>query len=234
MKLRYGFKAECQRQTLALRDEFGVGIMEPFDPDRYFCEYGVPVQLLSRVDIAYPGPPFDTPDFISGALIPCDTGFVVLDNDYQAPVRRRSTKAHEIGHHYLEHIFPVSITIDSHSCGIGDVQELEATEFSGELLLPSKSARICAAKGLTDMQIAHQFGISAQFANWRMSVSGARRNNRKTMNANNSKGKTTHLNQKGSHFGTAMQLPSRSAVSMPGKDKEQTLFSFLTDGTQDW
>jgi hypothetical protein len=81
------------------------------------------------------------PQVFSGALIPLsDGGTVILENDWHAPERRVSTASHEMAHVVLEHPFAAALA-DSSGCRVANrALEDEATELSGELLLPTDAA----------------------------------------------------------------------------------------------
>lgn len=171
-----GRKARLKRLALEIRGEFGIDERSRFDPYAYFAEYGIRVVMLSTLD----GPAkdhffreFGSP--FSGALIPNGTGFVVLDNDAHDIARRRSTAAHEVAHHALEHEFAAAIPVDGRHCGLGGEQEKEAEELSGELLIPTASAQAHALARWPDEAVGRRYDVSIDFARWRMNVSGARK-----------------------------------------------------------
>lgn len=138
--------------------------------------YGIPVMAISALEDGVRNMLCDVSrDTISGALLPLGSGFVVIDNDFHPLTRRRSTAAHECAHHVLEHDFAASITAASRACGLGNAQENEATLLSGELLIPSQAARSHALSKWSDHDVAEAYGVSMQFATWRMNASGARK-----------------------------------------------------------
>jgi Zn-dependent peptidase ImmA (M78 family) len=79
---------------------------------------------------------------ISGALVPMETsGYVILVNDTQAPVRQRFTIAHELGHLMLHaytttHADRVFRFRDAQSSQGVATEEIEANQFAAELLMP--------------------------------------------------------------------------------------------------
>lgn len=171
-----GFKASAVRLALEIRSEFGLGPTDPFDPYAYFSTYGIPVVGISELEAGVSCLLSDqSRDKISGALIPLGSGFVVIDNDSHPMTRRRSTAAHECAHHALEHEFAASISADQRACGLGKTQEDEANELAGELLVPSKSAKSHAVSKWSDDDVAEAYGVSVQFAAWRMNANGARK-----------------------------------------------------------
>jgi Zn-dependent peptidase ImmA (M78 family) len=147
----------------------------PFDPYAFAVEYGIAVIRLSELEgsarehfLKADGSAF------SGALIPVDTGAVILENDAQPARRRRTTMCHELSHVVLEHQFGVSLT-DERKCGLGGEQESEADWLSGELLVPYDGALRLAWSGSSDQRAADAFDVSLAVARWRMNGSGARK-----------------------------------------------------------
>jgi len=174
--VRRGFKTEAKRLALELRTELGADAHVPFDPYAFAHEYGIEVIQLSSLEGAArdhflkpDGSPF------SGALIPVGTGVVILENDAQLEVRRRTTMCHELAHVVLEHAFGVSLSFDERKCGLGGDQEDEADWLSGEMLLPYDAAFRLARASASDERAAQAFQVSLAVARWRMNHSGARR-----------------------------------------------------------
>ena len=54
------------------------------------------------------------------------------------------------------------------------VQEDEAAEIAGELLVPFDAAKLLARRKATNEEVALQFGVSVDLARWRMDATGAR------------------------------------------------------------
>ncbi|MTD58841.1 ImmA/IrrE family metallo-endopeptidase [Amycolatopsis pithecellobii] len=179
LKLRRGFKKEAKELALEVRQELGTAVFAPLDPYALAKLYGIKV-----VDLTQPGLPAESvryltelrPHVFSGALIPLDpSGTVILENHVHHPKRRRATVAHEMAHVLLEHPFEMTLA-DEHGCrsAVSEI-EAEATELSGELMIPADAARIAAFKGWSDQSVANHFRVSVPLARWRMNVTGARR-----------------------------------------------------------
>jgi hypothetical protein len=155
------------------RAQLGVGPFEPIDLHRLAREYGVAIYCLADLDdeksreaIAYFSR--DGVQGWSAALIPIGSGRVIIENDCHAPVRRRSSIAHELSHHLLEHPFQEVLLTDD-GCRRFDVSlEGQATYLSGQLLVPERAARRAAFDGWTNEQVAQRFEVSTQFAQMRM------------------------------------------------------------------
>lgn len=183
MALRRGFKATARRLALDVRAELGVHTFEPLDPYALADLYGIPVFDLSAPWLPdeavrhFTGP---AASVFSGALLSTGTATVIVENHVHDGARRRSTVAHEMAHVLLEHEFGVLVT-DGAACRpdtrrrSSSAVEQEATELSGELLVPCDAARAAAFRDWTDASVARHFRVSERLARWRMNVTGARR-----------------------------------------------------------
>ncbi len=102
------------------------------------------------------------------------TGAVIVENDAHPLARRRSTMGHEMAHVVGEHKFGTSL-VNERGCRMANkVQEDEAAEISGELLIPFEAAKRLARRKATDEEVALRFGVSPDMARWRMDATGAR------------------------------------------------------------
>jgi Zn-dependent peptidase ImmA (M78 family) len=107
----------------------------------------VPVELIARVE-GLPIVETDMDDDISGALIRNGDLKGIAVNATQAPVRKRFTIAHELGHYILDHVdndhldwqFTV-IRRDGRSSEAEDFQEIAANFFAASLLMPKHFLR---------------------------------------------------------------------------------------------
>lgn len=172
-------KSALRRLALELRQEVALSAYDRFDPLVLAQLYGVQVLRLSELGCSpHVRDHFQVvrPHVFSGALIPLsDGGTVIVENDGHAPERRISTASHEISHVVLEHPFAASLA-DSTGCRVANqALEAEAAELSGELLLPTDAARRLALDGVSDQSAADRFGVSVDFARWRLNVTGARK-----------------------------------------------------------
>ena len=170
-------KAACKRLAGEVRAELGLEPMDALDPWQLAELYGVPVVALGAL-------PLDSsirehfhnvrPHVFSGALLPHRTGAVIVENDAHPLARRRSTMGHEMAHVVGEHKFGTSL-VNERGCRTADkVQEDEAAEISGELLIPFEAAKRLARQRATDDEVALRFGVSPELARWRMNATGAR------------------------------------------------------------
>jgi Zn-dependent peptidase ImmA (M78 family) len=171
-------KAECKRLAVELRAEIGLGPMDALDPWKLANEYGVEVFGLTALPLDHGAREHFTitrPDVFSGALIPVGNGAVIIENDAHPEARRRSTMSHELAHVVREHRFGASL-VNERGCRLADqVQEDEAAELAGELLVPFEAAKLLARRRATNEAVALQFGVSVEMARWRMDATGARK-----------------------------------------------------------
>ena len=81
----------------------------------------------------------------------------------------------EPAHVFGEHKFGTSL-VNGRGCRLANqVQEEEAAEIGGELLIPFEAAKTLARRNATNEEVALQFGVSTDMARWRMDATGARK-----------------------------------------------------------
>lgn len=170
-------KAALKRLAVELREEIDVSPFDAFDPYALADLYGIDVIRLSELDCSDAARQHfhvTNAHVFSGALVPLGHGAVILENDAHAPVRRRSTAAHEMAHVVREHPFTASL-VNERGCRVADPEhEAEAAELAGELLVPFEAAKRFARLSLSDEEVALRFGVSTDIARWRMNATGAR------------------------------------------------------------
>ena len=170
-------KATCKRLAAEVRAEIGLLPMDALDPWKLAEVYGVQVIRLSALPVSSEIREHLTvarQDLFSGALVPLGNGAVIVENDSHPPARRRSTMGHELAHIFGEHKFGTSL-VNERGCRLADqLQEDEAAEIGGELLIPFDAARQLACEKATNEEVALQFGVSTDLARWRMDATGAR------------------------------------------------------------
>lgn len=174
--MRRGFKTEAKKLAVEVRLELGLTAHEVFDPYALAREYGVDVKPIStlgleEIDLETAR---DGRTGLSGMVIADGHRLIIVENDFHAEVRRRSTVSHEMSHILLDHEHPALLTYDRR-CGSAADQEEEATWLAGELLIPHDAAVRMAWKAASDAEVADSFDVSIQQARWRMNHSGARR-----------------------------------------------------------
>lgn len=174
--MRHGFKTEARELALQVRREVGIADADPFDPELWAREYGIPLLSLHQLACSQRAKDHFLRDRVgswSAALVTNGVGQLIVFNPSHAPVRIRSNVSHEAGHVILEHPNETHVSFDA-GCDADSLLESEATELAGELLLPTRTARRLAASGASDSEVADAFGISIPMAKWRMNATGAR------------------------------------------------------------
>jgi Zn-dependent peptidase ImmA (M78 family) len=170
-------KAACKRLAAEVRAEIGLQPMDALDPWKLAEVYGVEVIQLSALPLSSEIREHLTiarHDLFSGALVPLGNGAVIVENDSHPPDRRRSTMGHELAHIFGEHKFGTSL-VNERGCRLADqVQENEAAEIGGELLIPFEAAKQLACRKATNAEVALHLGVSIDLARWRMDATGAR------------------------------------------------------------
>ncbi len=170
-------KAACKRLAAELRAEIDLNPMEALDPWQLAELYGIEVIPLSTLAVDSVVREHFTvarPEVFSGALVPYGNGAVIVENDSHPSARRRSTMGHELAHVFGEHKFGTSL-VNDRGCRLADqVQESEAAEIAGELLVPFEAAKLLARRKATNEEAALQFGVSVDLARWRLDATGAR------------------------------------------------------------
>lgn len=157
------------------REALDLGPFDPLDPYQLAQEHGIPVYTISDLrdwDLsaeaqAYFHGPAGTR--WSAALVPLGAARMIVENDGHALVRRRSSIAHEIGHHLLEHVFNSVILGEDHKRQFDPTQEKQAGFIAGELLITQEAARKAAYSNWSNAQVASAYGVSEQFAQMQMS-----------------------------------------------------------------
>ncbi len=176
--MRRGFKEEAKRLALEVRAEIGVDPLDRLNPRDLAAEYGIPVYTVT--ELAATRAPVG--EWIAGtglsvfsaALVPVDTGMLIIDNDLHSSARRASSIAHEMAHVLCEHRFTEAL-ITAEGCRAASREdEAQADWLGGELLITYTAAVAAARNGWEDQQVADAYGVSAARAAMRMNASGAR------------------------------------------------------------
>ncbi|MFE1198642.1 ImmA/IrrE family metallo-endopeptidase [Streptomyces olivaceoviridis] len=177
-------KKALQDLALEVRREIGAGPHGQLDLDRLTDEYGIPVYAIRDLSGSGCSPEalehftLRRPEAWSAALVPAGTARFIVENCAHTLQRRRSNVAHEMSHLLLEHDFEGILFSDGGCRELGPemaVKERQASDLSGELLIPTSAAITAALSKKSDDEVAEQFNVSTRFAAWRMNASGARK-----------------------------------------------------------
>lgn len=156
------------------REALGLGLMDPLDPYLLAQKWGIPVYPISA--LVADGCPEETIEHFrttsskrwSAALIPVSRSRIIIENDSHQIVRRRSSVAHEMSHHLLEHDFPEGALSSEHDKVYSNSVEKQALFMSGELLAPNAACKKLAFRGADNAAVAATFNISTQMAQMQM------------------------------------------------------------------
>lgn len=194
-------KAALARFSLAVRADFGLREVHPFDPFAWSEENGIPfISLRDFVADEAAMRRFldDKPQVWSAALVRDGRSHLVIYNPERSPERTRSDLTHEIAHFEAEHEPSPAWTDDSGGCdGASRSQEREAAELAAAILIPVNQARAAATRGDSPEAVATRYQVSVEMATWRMNVSGgyliAQRAAAKRAGASTASRRTTRL-----------------------------------------
>lgn len=153
------------KRARQLREELGI---DPEVPLR--CVLDLVVEEL-RVPVVVAG----LPDGVAGACWRSGDDVVLWVSGVDAPVRRRFTLAHELGHLRCGHDGSIPVdTITTLSGKTSDAREIQANAFAAELLVPAAGARAMVdgrEPSLDDVvRLAERFGVSCVAALFRLNT----------------------------------------------------------------
>lgn len=177
---RRGFKTEAEDIALGLRAELGVAAQAPVCMRQLAEHLGIPVVALSDLANAAPGAVAlftgQEQGTFSAATVFDGTRRTIVHNDSHTAGRQASNIGHELAHGILLH--EPSPAIDEFGCRYWNQQiEDEATWLAGVLLVPRAAAvSIARAERETTVEeAAAVYGVSTEMMNWRLNVTGARK-----------------------------------------------------------
>lgn len=156
------------------REALGLGLMDALDPYLLAEKWGIPVYPITALgDDECPDETIEhfrttSSKRWSAALIPVGRSRIIIENDSHQTVRRRSSVAHEMSHHLLEHVFPEGVLSSDHDKLYSKTAEKQALFMSGELLAPNAACRKLAFRGADNAAVAATFNISTQMAQMQM------------------------------------------------------------------
>lgn len=115
------------------------------------------------------------PDGVAGACWRSGDDVVLWVSGTDAPVRRRFTLAHELGHLRCGHDGSIPVdTVTTLSGKTSDAREIQANAFAAELLVPAAGARAMVdgrEPSLDDVvRLAERFGVSCVAALFRLNT----------------------------------------------------------------
>jgi hypothetical protein len=175
-KLRWGFKAEAERVSLALRQQLGLTVHDRLDPFALAQHLRVGVRRLDHME----GPGFSADDVAE--LMDPVAGFsaltvwrgsrpVIVYNSGHSPARTANDVCHELSHIFHKH--PPRPAIGFGGCREWDDRyEQEAVWQAGALLVPRDGAFALIRQGYSILDGAAHFGVSEDLFRWRAHNTG--------------------------------------------------------------
>ncbi|GAA1409748.1 ImmA/IrrE family metallo-endopeptidase [Oerskovia paurometabola] len=184
MALPRGFTTLAEAEAERIRQELGISPYVRIDAHALAESLAIPVIALRDLRLRIGGDSrleasIDLLLGAGGAEFSAATVFfqsrrVIVHNDSHSPGRQVSNLCHEVAHGLLLHT--PRPALDGRGCRDWDDQiEDEADYLASTIIIPGKAARGAVGRGLSEEQIAEQFGCSIQMARRRVNQSGARR-----------------------------------------------------------
>lgn len=176
-----GFKTWCENTALSTRKKLGLKLSEPLTAEALAESLEVKILGLGNV----PNLDTETFDYLSSAkgdewsavTVYVPDGKIIVVNPRHSDARKASNIMHELAHILRLHE-PAKLFFGENGLVLrhfDDLQENEANWFAGCLLLPRDSLLQLNRQGLTGDEIIDLFGISKSLYNYRLNVSGVRR-----------------------------------------------------------
>lgn len=176
---RRGFKSEAERISLAIREELGLGVLDPLDCQHLCQHLGIPVLSLhqlrslgaatqSVIRLQQAGAGF------SALTVCAGTKRLIVYNPAHPPGRRANSLAHELSHIILEH--PLAPALGPGGCRRWDSNlEDEANWQGATLLVPREGALVWMSRHGSPEEGARHFGVSVALFTWRINQTGVMR-----------------------------------------------------------
>lgn len=179
MAFRRGFKSQCERRSVEIRKQMGIGQSEPLSADLLAEFMGITVWSTNMVD-DIPAPDLATlndeaDDSWSAITMRVNASHLVLYKPVSSNGRRNSVIMHELSHIILGHELANACVLEDGSLVPGNFsqdQEDEADWLGGTLLLP-RPALLSIRKGrLTDALACERYMVSREMLTWRFRMTG--------------------------------------------------------------
>lgn len=177
--LKRGFKAQCERRALTVRQNLGLAPTAPLNAMKLAIDLGVTVWSAADVDGLPDADRHHLLDVASdewSAFVLHESGrFLVLFNPRHSRGRVNSDVMHELAHIMLGHeLVEVQETADGHLLNgqYDKDQEDEANWLGATLLLPRPALLWMRHRRMTDVAARTHFEVSADMLAWRIRMTG--------------------------------------------------------------
>ncbi len=177
--LKRGFKSAAERLSLEQRAEMDLATTDPLDPFELARFLGIPVLTFDECGRRAGLDQARRRIFSSSrgrvcALTVCQgRRRAIIYNDRNARTRQVSDIVHEIAHTLLEHE-PAPLSHPDRYADRDPRLEEEANYQAGTLLIPRDGALELLRLGMTETEVAENYGVSLDMARWRCGATGAK------------------------------------------------------------
>lgn len=176
---RRGFKTSSEETALKIRRKLELAPHAPVDPAAIARLLAIPVLILTELS--------ELPDEICLRLMQDHSGawsaitvsdgnrHLIVLNPTHAPTRTNSSLAHELSHVILSHEPSMMFVTPQSGVSLRTYnkdQEDEANWLAGCILLPRDALVHIRRRGLTDDQIATEYGVSPAMFRFRINATG--------------------------------------------------------------
>ncbi len=175
---RRGFKIQAERLALKVRSEMGLAPHHRLDP-RFLADH-LQTRVVSLSFLVSHGASPESvlhlqtagqSDF-SAVTVFRESRRIIIVNEAHTEVRQASSLAHELSHLLLQH--PPHHAVADNGCRLSfGEMEKEANYLAGVLLAPRDGVLFAVREGLSVLEAAAHFGVSAQMMQWRFNDTGA-------------------------------------------------------------
>lgn len=178
MNFRRGFKAECERVAIELREELGLSAAERLDPHLLAKHLAIPVASLAEFASSCGAAVAQLTSADRGCFSAATVFFgprrMIVYNPAHPPGRHANSVAHELAHVLLEHE-PGAVRERSGERRWRAADEAEADWLAATLLAPREGIlQVMYELGEVGAAAAH-FGISEALMRWRLNHTGVAR-----------------------------------------------------------
>lgn len=171
MPFRRGFKAEANRIAVRIREQMGLGVIDPIEPEAICVEFDIELIAMSTLDCDCSAFRGSQKGCFSAVTVPCGARIAIVHNDFHHPYRQRSNICHELAHCFLGHQCVPPLTSDGERARDGGI-EAEANYLAGSLLVTNEAALHIVKNALVP-SAQRLYGVSRQMLEYRLRVSGA-------------------------------------------------------------
>jgi Zn-dependent peptidase ImmA (M78 family) len=184
LKLKYGFKTDCEKYAKLFRNELGLKEADPLHSKALAEHLGIPLYRISELDSLSPQISLSlakqTNQKFFAATIGDESFRAVVYNEFVALTRQNSDIMHELSHIIAGHPLYSSISADKQR--IHDpIHEEEAKVLSFTLMIPRAVALRIVEEEITTLDATKIFHASPAAINYRIAKTDAKQwaNNRR-------------------------------------------------------